>query len=268
MSICLALDLYGTIVDPGSICQFLDQVSGCERERAEKISANWRKYQLEYTWRLNSMDMYQSFYGVTKNALKHAFAEMDIKLASVQIETIMNTYKKHLSVFEDVDEALPILEERSDLRKVIFTNADSEMANTYLTNHPLTIQHSKAFERTVTSDAVKTFKPAKKFYEHLKRSVLSLKDFDNRTWGIYVVSANPFDIVGAKGAGLKAIWVNRSRAKWIDQCLPDFEPDCIVYKLSDVQKLMYEYCVFEGEVIPPEESEYTQQVVSSDDEDY
>ena len=49
----LAFDLYGTLLSTESIAKRLAKQFG--GEKATQLAASWRKYQLEYTWRLNSM---------------------------------------------------------------------------------------------------------------------------------------------------------------------------------------------------------------------
>lgn len=51
--IVVAFDLYGTLLSTESIAKELASHFG--QEKAQSIAAVWRKYQLEYTWRLNSM---------------------------------------------------------------------------------------------------------------------------------------------------------------------------------------------------------------------
>lgn len=51
--IVLAFDAYGTLLDTHSVADKLAKHVG--ETKARSISAAWRKYQLEYTWRLNSM---------------------------------------------------------------------------------------------------------------------------------------------------------------------------------------------------------------------
>jgi 2-haloacid dehalogenase len=52
----LAFDLYGTLLDTSSIKATLEQLLIDEHKPlATQIVQAWRKYQLEYTWRLNSM---------------------------------------------------------------------------------------------------------------------------------------------------------------------------------------------------------------------
>ena len=53
--IVVAFDLYGTLLSTESIAQELAKQFG--QEKSASIAATWRKYQLEYTWRLNSMGM-------------------------------------------------------------------------------------------------------------------------------------------------------------------------------------------------------------------
>jgi 2-haloacid dehalogenase len=51
--IVLAFDAYGTLLSTESIAKQLADYFG--KDKATSIAAEWRKYQLEYTWRLNSM---------------------------------------------------------------------------------------------------------------------------------------------------------------------------------------------------------------------
>jgi 2-haloacid dehalogenase len=49
----VAFDLYGTLLSTESIVKQLEK--HFSHAKAQSISALWRRYQLEYTWRLNSM---------------------------------------------------------------------------------------------------------------------------------------------------------------------------------------------------------------------
>ena len=52
-SIVIAFDAYGTLLSTESIAKELATHFG--NETAEGLAALWRRIQLEYTWRLNSM---------------------------------------------------------------------------------------------------------------------------------------------------------------------------------------------------------------------
>lgn len=51
--VVLAFDVYGTILSTASIAEKLSSFYGSDA--GPKIAAQWRRYQLEYTWRLNSL---------------------------------------------------------------------------------------------------------------------------------------------------------------------------------------------------------------------
>lgn len=52
----VAFDLYGTLLSTESIAKELSTRFGSEK--AADLAALWRRFQLEYTWRLNSMSIY------------------------------------------------------------------------------------------------------------------------------------------------------------------------------------------------------------------
>lgn len=49
----LAFDLYGTLLSTESVAKRLSKHFG--QDKAASVAATWRRYQLEYTWRYNSM---------------------------------------------------------------------------------------------------------------------------------------------------------------------------------------------------------------------
>lgn len=55
--IVLAFDVYGTLLSTESIAQKLASHFG--EEKGNALAITWRKYQLEYTWRANSMGAYR-----------------------------------------------------------------------------------------------------------------------------------------------------------------------------------------------------------------
>jgi len=63
-------------------------------------------------------------------------------------------------------------------------------------------------------------------YQHFLKEAGS--EVDN-TW---LISGNPFDVVGAMSAGLKGAWVQRTPQAVFDPC--DMEPDLIVGSLGDL----------------------------------
>lgn len=53
---------------------------------------------------------------------------------------------------------------------------------------------------------------------------------------VWLVSSNPFDVVGAKAVGIKACWVDRSGVGWADRLVEGSEgrPDLVVKGLDEV----------------------------------
>lgn len=60
-TLLLAFDLYGTLLSTESISKQLSEHFG--QDKAASVATAWRKYQLEYTWRYNSMSaLFFSFF--------------------------------------------------------------------------------------------------------------------------------------------------------------------------------------------------------------
>lgn len=68
--IVVAFDAYGTLLSTESIAEKLAEHFG--HDKAQTIAAAWRKYQLEYTWRLNSMSTWSHTYSTHRHNLRIA----------------------------------------------------------------------------------------------------------------------------------------------------------------------------------------------------
>ncbi|THG95991.1 hypothetical protein EW026_g5757 [Hermanssonia centrifuga] len=86
------------------------------------------------------------------------------------------------------------------------------------------------------------YKPAKEIYEGLLSYVNS--DGNNKSNGqsvskeqIWLVSGNPFDVTGARSAGLNAIWVDRADKGWKDRA-DEYKPSKVVNGLLEIVDLM------------------------------
>lgn len=67
-SAVIAFDLYGTLLSTESISERLTEIIGSQ-EKGNQITASWRKYQLEYSWRLTCMGMSRRFNNTSENEL-------------------------------------------------------------------------------------------------------------------------------------------------------------------------------------------------------
>ncbi|KAF7597507.1 hypothetical protein BBP40_003754 [Aspergillus hancockii] len=225
--IVVAFDIYGTILSPGSIAKNLEQYTRDDKDRARSIATLWRHYQLEYTWRLNSMGRYMSFEEVTRNALIHALQETGISVKDDDIRDLLIAHD-NMAAFPDVEPALDQLARAENIAPVIFTNGTSDMVSkSVLRSGPLS-RYTETFTDLVTVDEVRKFKPAPEVYNYLAERVG--KDPSD----IWVISSNPFDIIGALHVGMKVIWIDRSRQGWADLVSPGLEPTAIVDSLEKI----------------------------------
>jgi 2-haloacid dehalogenase len=224
----VAFDLYGTLLSTESIVKQLEK--HCDNAKAQSISALWRRYQLEYTWRLNSMGRYEDFSAITRNSLRHALADNNEQLSDNNIEDLMQAYDS-LSTFSDVNPALTQIAADPTIQAVIFSNGTKTMmSNSVLRSKDLS-PHASIFQDIVTVDEVKQYKPSKASYEHLAKQTGHNPLQMSKLW---LISGNPFDIVGARATGMQAIWVDRIGTGWKDAVAPDLQPTAIVHSLEQI----------------------------------
>ncbi|KAL2430418.1 hypothetical protein ABEF95_006993 [Exophiala dermatitidis] len=226
----VAFDLYGTLLSTESIAKELAVHFG--QDRAGSIAAVWRKYQLEYTWRLNSMKRYEHFSEVTQKSLHHALAEHGVSLSESDTDKLMEAYDS-LSTFPDVNPCLKRLAENPAIQCVVFSNGTKTMvSNSVNGSEDL---NSSVFKDIITVDAVRTFKPAPEVYKFLAQKVGKVGQ-ENSMW---LVSGNPFDVTGARAMGMQAAWVDRAGNGWQDQL--GEKPTAVVRSLEEAADVVEKY---------------------------
>jgi 2-haloacid dehalogenase len=156
--------------------------------------------------------MYRSFSEITRGALLHAVAEADLSLAPGDADRLMTAYDS-LHVFPEIPAALKAVADNKSIEAYIFTNGTNEMAKASVETSPDLGPHAATFKGLITVDELEAFKPDQRTYDHL----LSKTGKERNTGQVWVVSANPFDAVGAKAAGLESAWVDRAGKGWIDR---------------------------------------------------
>jgi 2-haloacid dehalogenase len=190
----LAFDVYGTLVDPIGISKQLEEYLSDE---ALRVAEAWRQKQLEYTFRLTCMERYEDFEWVTRKALDYALAATGQELGPEQRDALMARYN-HLGRFADVEAGLQRLE--AGRAMVLFSNGTQRMLDALTEAAGL----RPYFQGVVSVDEVKAYKPSPKTYRHVAWRL------GRPIWEIRLVSSNPFDVIGAEAAGMRAAWVNRS----------------------------------------------------------
>jgi len=210
----IAFDLFGTILSTESIWQEIFKFAS--DDKAKTIASLARQYQLEYTWRSNSMGIYRPFDELTRQSFRHAAAEVGLELSPEQEESIMNAYNG-LDAFPDVPTALSLLEANPTLDAWVLSNGTPSMVTSSLaTSRGISEAATRMFlpDKVVSVDAeeLRVYKPDPRPYRHLT-SVAGVHDRASQAW---LVSSNPFDVLGAVAYSLKAAWVDRAGTGWID----------------------------------------------------
>lgn len=146
---------------------------------------------------------------MTRKALQHALAEHTVGLNDQQVDKLMEAYDS-LSTFPDVNPGLKRLSENKNIESVVFSNGTKIMVTNSV--HKSGSLDSTAFKDIITVDAVEVFKPAPEVYRYLAQKVGK----EGQESDLWLVSGNPFDVVGARAVGMQAAWVDRAGNGWQD----------------------------------------------------
>jgi len=217
MTPAIAFDVYGTLIDTHGVVEQLRRVA---EDRAEELSRCWRNKQLEYSFRRGLMKRYENFSVCTQQSLDYCCALLGVKLSAAQQQELLAAYRV-LPAFADVAPGLAGLQS-SGCRMYAFSNGSADAVEALLSAAGI----RQYFLDVVSVDEIGSFKPDPAVYQHfLKRAGVSA----DRAW---LVSSNPFDIIGAMSAGMCAAWVRRSPEAVFDPW--GINPTMVVDDLSDL----------------------------------
>lgn len=195
MSITLAFDVYGTLIDTHDVVSSLSEWLG---EDANHFSRIWREKQLEYSFRRGLMQNYVDFSECTRHALDYTCQLFNLNIARENKEKLLESYNK-LPVFEDVKDGLEKLRS-SGFRLFAFSNGKGETVESLLKHAGI----RDYFISVVSAQDLKSYKPNPAVYSHFLRKAEVNND---EAW---LISSNSFDVIGALSAGMRAAWVKRS----------------------------------------------------------
>jgi 2-haloacid dehalogenase len=219
----LAFDVYGTLIDTNGVLSQLQEWIG---PQAEVFSETWRSKQLEYSFRRGLMRQYESFAVCTRHALDYCCAHYKVSLSGDQKDALLQCYRR-LPAFTDVEDSLIALRAGGH-RLFAFSNGSAEAVEAVLQANAL----RGHLDGVVSCEALETFKPNPDVYQYC------MKQVDDRD-DAWLVSGNPFDVIGAQSAGMKSAWVRRSAATVFDPWGED--PSLIVESLSQLNEKLALY---------------------------
>lgn len=215
----VTFDSYSTLVDVDAAETALaDRV-----DDSEPVSKLWRARSLEYTFVANQIDAYQPFYEMNRDALQYALDAYDVDISRDERDAILAVYHE-LDVFDDVRRGIDRLRDAGYACYVV-SNGNPEMLSSM-------VAHAKIddlVEDTISADEIRTFKPAADLYRHAAARTGTPID------EIAHVTAGWFDVMGARHAGMQAVWVDRKGSPWEPF---DGEPDLTVETLDELADVL------------------------------
>ncbi len=215
--VVLAFDVYGTLIDPFRMEEHLRSAFG---ERAREASELWRAKQIEYSFRRALMMKYRNFGECTGQALRFVTAQLGVSLSEESQAALLSKYRE-LPAYPDVSTALDALASRGF--RIAACSNGTENAVRELLDHAGVIAR---FSKIVSVDPIRTFKPDPAVYEYLLGELRARRDM------VWLISSNPFDVIGAKACGLRTVWVQRDAKRVFDPW--EFEPDLVVHGLAEL----------------------------------
>ena len=217
MKFTLAFDVYGTLINTSGVFQSLEQLIG---EKATIFMDTWRNKQLEYSFRRGLMNRYEDFSVCTRDSLEFCCKMLQTDLTEHQKEMLLEEYTV-LPTFSDVATALEKLKEAGH-SLFAFSNGSEKTITKLLTNAKIIDQ----FDGIISVEGVAVFKPSPLVYDYFNDETHSTK---SNSW---LISSNPFDVIGAVSYGMRSAWIQRTPDSIFDPW--GIEPTITINKLTDL----------------------------------
>ncbi|WP_299839070.1 haloacid dehalogenase type II [uncultured Jannaschia sp.] len=217
-------DAYGTLFDVTSAARLAAEEGShpALAERWQKVAADWRERQLQYTWIRAITGEHADFWQVTSESLDYA-----LEASGLGGESGLRDRLKELYVdLAAYPEAPAMLERLKDagLATGILSNGSPEMLQSAAKSAGI----GRLLDHVLSVESVGIYKPSSKVYDLVNRAFDCAKD------GVLYVSSNGWDVAAAAGYGFRTAWVNRA-GQPMDR-LP-WRPDHVLDDLTGVPDL-------------------------------
>lgn len=187
-------DAYGTLFDTSSVARGAQDALG---DRWQAFSDLWRQKQLQYTWLRGLAGQHADFWQVTGEALDVALASLGLRDNRLRAR-LMDLYLG-ISAFPEVPAMLAALDAKG-IRRAILSNGTPAMLAAATGRAGI----APCFEAVLSVESVGVFKPHPAVYALAAEQLGLPKD------RICFLSSNGWDAWGAKAAGLRVLWCNRT----------------------------------------------------------
>jgi 2-haloacid dehalogenase len=166
------------------------------------------------------MRHYRNFNVCTSSALNYTASLFKLELGAQDKQRLLECYME-LPAFDDAKQGLLRVKE-AGLDAYAFSNGTNEAVESLLSRAGI----REHFIDIVSVDEIGSFKPDPEVYHHfLKRS----DSVESECW---LISSNPFDVIGARSAGWQAAWVQRSPEMLFDPW--DIQPTITLDNLVNI----------------------------------
>jgi 2-haloacid dehalogenase len=190
----VVFDAYGTLLDFAGAAERSRDLLG---DRAGQLTELWRQKQLQYTWLRSLMGRHADFWQVTGDSLDYALEALQIATPDLR-RRLMEAYER-IGACADARDVLKRLK-AAGLKTAILSNGSPRMLAAAVRSAGL----DGLIDETLSVEAVGIYKPHPSVYQ-LAVDRLSIWPAE-----LGFVSANGWDAWGAKAAGLRVAWCNRS----------------------------------------------------------
>ncbi len=192
----IAFDLYGTLLDYGSLSE---RITAPGVDPVQFVAA-WRAKQLSYALTATMMDRYVDFDTLTRHALDYTAAQLGANLSADERAALAGAWAT-LPAHPDVASALAALRARGS-RLVVLSNGTP----TSIASAVDAAGIAGYFDALLSVEAVGAYKPRPEVYH------LAVEHFQLSRAQIGFVSSNGWDATGATEFGFTVFWCNRSGA--------------------------------------------------------
>ena len=191
-------DAYGTLFDVTAAARMAAEEGSFPAlaQTWQKVAADWRDRQLQYSWIRALAEEHTDFWQVTTDALDWALEASGLDDPALR-DRLRKLYEE-LAAYPEVPDMLGALKD-AEMATGILSNGSPEMLQSAVGSAGI----GRLLDHVLSVETVGIFKPASRVYDLVGRA------FDCERGEVLFVSANGWDAAAATGYGFRTVWVNR-----------------------------------------------------------
>lgn len=185
------------IFDPRSVAM---EVRRIFPENGQQLASSWSSKLFAYTWLVTAARQYEDFETLAARSLRFTASSLGMHLSSSVEQQLVGAYSQ-LDVWSDVKPALVLLRSKG-IRLAFLSNMSEAMLDANMRHAGI----AGYFERPLSTDRVRRFKPAPEAY------AMAVSAFDLPRHQIGFAAFGGWDAAGATWFGYRTAWINRLNA--------------------------------------------------------